>query len=378
MSENEDKQILLKEICQQMEFYLSDSNLSKDRYIMNCLDKSDYSISFKNLKQFNKLMNMCNGSFELVAEAVRQSDQLHLCEPENNYKDNIEKYKVKRNTPFVPISKNKMDKRTIYIECTDSYQNSELLTHSAISQYFLQFGNVAYVSIPKFQTSKDPKGFAFVEFSSKSSAFEACKKLKSNCVRCIFANNGCKQLIAIRKRAKYLGMSLYSNAAKLQLADSNLIGFVEPYTAISKSEWQKLRTEFFKNQRNELDQLRRIIEVADNLDPLKEMLFQFKLWNKSAKDVQPDKRKSEIVDKLKSLTGHENIIDLECSYSFCVKIVNVNRSEELSRLISELNGYEIGNQIETSKEINDERCSRSESYKNKKIMFSDSDEDLEL
>lgn len=38
---------------------------------------------------------------------------------------------------------------------------------------FGKCGNVVYVSIPRYKTSGDPKGFAFVEFETKEQAEKA-------------------------------------------------------------------------------------------------------------------------------------------------------------------------------------------------------------
>lgn len=42
-------------------------------------------------------------------------------------------------------------------------------THETVRQQFKQFGNVAYVSLPKYRTSGRIKEFGFVEFEEKSS-----------------------------------------------------------------------------------------------------------------------------------------------------------------------------------------------------------------
>lgn len=46
---------------------------------------------------------------------------------------------------------------------------SPTATHDTVRQQFKQFGNVAYVSLPKFRTSGRIKEFGFVEFEDKSS-----------------------------------------------------------------------------------------------------------------------------------------------------------------------------------------------------------------
>lgn len=46
-------------------------------------------------------------------------------------------------------------------------------THETVRNQFKQFGNVTYVSLPKYRTSGRIKEFAFVEFEQKSSV-ERC------------------------------------------------------------------------------------------------------------------------------------------------------------------------------------------------------------
>lgn len=47
------------------------------------------------------------------------------------------------------------------------------VNHSWIERVFGKCGNVVYISIPRYKTSKDPKGFAFVEFETKEQAEKA-------------------------------------------------------------------------------------------------------------------------------------------------------------------------------------------------------------
>jgi RNA recognition motif-containing protein len=44
-----------------------------------------------------------------------------------------------------------------------------------LKSYFEQFGKVSYISLPKFQSSNEPKGFAFVEFESEENALNVVK-----------------------------------------------------------------------------------------------------------------------------------------------------------------------------------------------------------
>lgn len=47
------------------------------------------------------------------------------------------------------------------------------VNHSWIERVFTKCGNVVYVSIPRYKSSGDPKGFAFVEFEKEEEAQKA-------------------------------------------------------------------------------------------------------------------------------------------------------------------------------------------------------------
>ena len=47
------------------------------------------------------------------------------------------------------------------------------VTHSWIERVFTKCGNVVYISIPRYRTSGDSKGFAFVEFETEEQAQKA-------------------------------------------------------------------------------------------------------------------------------------------------------------------------------------------------------------
>merc|ERR1712168_1625133 len=62
-----------------------------------------------------------------------------------------------------------VDERTVYVENIPSTSN-----HDTLKEIFSRFGKVEYVSLPKFKTTGDIKGFAFVEFADEESARRAC------------------------------------------------------------------------------------------------------------------------------------------------------------------------------------------------------------
>ena len=47
------------------------------------------------------------------------------------------------------------------------------VSHRWIEKVFTKCGNVVYVSIPRYKTSGDPKGFGFVEFETEEQAQRA-------------------------------------------------------------------------------------------------------------------------------------------------------------------------------------------------------------
>lgn len=47
------------------------------------------------------------------------------------------------------------------------------VTHSWIERVFTKCGNVVYVSIPRYKSTGDSKGFAFVEFEKEEEAQKA-------------------------------------------------------------------------------------------------------------------------------------------------------------------------------------------------------------
>ncbi|CAG4972216.1 unnamed protein product [Parnassius apollo] len=158
------KRQLYENILKQMEFYFSDANLSKDRYL-NELIKNDPYVSVTEFLKFNKIQSMTQDVNDIV-KALTHSTFLKLSE---------DKLKVKRKTPMVPYD---ADARTVYVESIPVKATQEWL-----ERVFSDYGRVAYISLPKFKNSQQIKGFGFIEFEKPQEA--------QKCINA-FTKMGCK------------------------------------------------------------------------------------------------------------------------------------------------------------------------------------------
>lgn len=146
-------------IRNQMEFYFSDANISKDRFMQTVI-KDGPEILLDVFMNFNKLRALTENPKE-IAKALKFSTILKLSEDET---------KVSRITPFRPKSQEEVDLCTLYVENLPPHATIEWIT-----SIFSEYGDVAYVSLPKFKDASRIKGFAFVEFSDPESASKAAQ-----------------------------------------------------------------------------------------------------------------------------------------------------------------------------------------------------------
>uniref|UniRef100_T1INR9 Uncharacterized protein n=1 Tax=Strigamia maritima TaxID=126957 RepID=T1INR9_STRMM len=153
------KKRLYNTIREQMEFYFSDSNLAKDRYLSHVLKSSpDEFVDIDVFLKFNKIRRLTLKKNEIIS-AVSSSEMLQV---------NDEKSKIRRITP-VAVREN-IDECTVFVENFLSTTDTDWL-----KSHFSSFGEVTYVSLPKFKSTGQIKGFAFVEFSTPDAAKRACE-----------------------------------------------------------------------------------------------------------------------------------------------------------------------------------------------------------
>ncbi|KAL7300615.1 hypothetical protein TKK_0006605 [Trichogramma kaykai] len=162
-------------ILKQMEFYFSDSNLSKDRYLAELIKQSP-DVDIKEFLKFNKIKALTTEPAK-IASALKKSEILKVSEDGT---------KVRRITPI--NERNNVDDCTIYVQKLPPEAD-----HDWVVKAFSEFGKVVYVSIPKFKPKKkfreqDPecmkhqkiKGFAFIEFETPEGVDKCIEKFKAN------------------------------------------------------------------------------------------------------------------------------------------------------------------------------------------------------
>ncbi|XP_013917795.1 PREDICTED: la-related protein 7 isoform X2 [Thamnophis sirtalis] len=155
---------VLSDIAKQVDFWFGDVNLHKDKFLREQIEKSrDGYVDISLLISFNKMKKLTTDR-KLIARAVKSSSVVEL---------DLEGIRIRRRQPLGD-QPNDVDSRTVYVELLPKNVN-----HSWIERVFGKCGNVVYVSIPRYKTSKDPKGFAFVEFETKEQAEKAIEFLNN-------------------------------------------------------------------------------------------------------------------------------------------------------------------------------------------------------
>uniref|UniRef100_A0AAX7U8C7 La-related protein 7 n=1 Tax=Astatotilapia calliptera TaxID=8154 RepID=A0AAX7U8C7_ASTCA len=155
---------LLSEVKKQVEFWFGDVNLSKDRFLKKLMEESDRGyVDISVLASFNRMKQLTTDT-KLIARALKNSSVVEL---------NLEGTKVRRQLPIGELP-NDVDSRTVYVELLPKD-----VTHSWIERVFTKCGNVVYVSIPRYKSSRDSKGFAFVEFEKEEQAQKAIEMLNN-------------------------------------------------------------------------------------------------------------------------------------------------------------------------------------------------------
>lgn len=151
-------------IKEQMEFYFSDSNLHKDRFLKKAIDATaDGYIELSTFLKFNRIRALTD-EVKVIADAIAYKSEL--------LQINEDRTKVKRIKPLSELKD--VDQRTVYVEYLPNSAD-----HEWVKKLFSVCGKVSYVSLPKYQTTGDLKGFGFVEFETEEGAKMACQELNN-------------------------------------------------------------------------------------------------------------------------------------------------------------------------------------------------------
>ncbi|XP_077134988.1 la-related protein 7 [Ranitomeya variabilis] len=155
---------LLADIAKQVDFWFGDVNLHKDRFLREQIEKSrDGYIDLSLLASFNKMKKLTTDP-KLIARALKNSSVVEI---------NLDSTKIRRRLPLGEKPQD-VDARTVYAELLPKN-----VTHSWIERVFGKCGTVVYISIPKYKTTGDTKGFAFIEFETPEQAAKAIELLNN-------------------------------------------------------------------------------------------------------------------------------------------------------------------------------------------------------
>lgn len=155
---------LLTDVKKQVEFWFGDVNLHKDRFLKKLIDESDNGyVDISILASFNRMKKL-TADTKLIARALKNSSVVEV---------NLEGNKVRRLHP-IGDPPNDEDSRTVYVELLPKD-----VTHNWIERVFSKCGNVVYISIPRYKSTGDSKGFAFVEFEKEEQALKAIEMLNN-------------------------------------------------------------------------------------------------------------------------------------------------------------------------------------------------------
>jgi len=155
---------LVKDIKEQMDFYFSDANLNRDKFMRDMVGQNGNNyVRLDVLLTFNQLRHM-GTDVNLLRKAILLSDQLHLS-------DDLKSVRRKANS-IKPLPSD-IDHCTVVIDHLPP--NASIQWLKAVCT---KFGTVGYISLPRYK-SDAIKGFAFVEFTKLENAVLACSVLNS-------------------------------------------------------------------------------------------------------------------------------------------------------------------------------------------------------
>jgi len=151
-----------KVLTQQLEYYFSDENLVRDRFLEKEFEKDESGqgyVSLNVLATFQRVKRLST-DLEEIRNAVRDSSLIKLSKSGD---------KVKRVNPYdYPLTEEQRERRTIYICYLPKHSTTE-----SVGGIFGICGNINRIDIPADKRTGEIKGIAFVEFQSRKQARKA-------------------------------------------------------------------------------------------------------------------------------------------------------------------------------------------------------------
>ncbi|OAF69528.1 hypothetical protein A3Q56_02726 [Intoshia linei] len=381
-------------VLNQIEFYMGDANLRRDRFMSSEIYNSvDGYVALSVFLKFNKIKSL----------DVDENFLKNALKPSNNLEVDGTRNMVKRIIPFV--SSETLDENVIYAD-----NLPKPIDMDNINKVFGEYGKIYYISLPKYHSTRDFKGFAFVEYSSKEEADLACKKLnlyKGSSPPSSFPK-GNKDFIRLQRQLSKLmdELNIVEDAiskspkvkcegemGKRRLKESNEIECkkiklkkdkIIPETlmrVIPKTKWLKMRKKYLDGQKNEYSQMKTSIEDVkmklNSREPSNETIKQLEMTpNVLVKiEIYPENTKKYIktimtklspivyIDMNKQFLNTEAIVRYSLEDE-AIKIVNEYKDSDEFKLTM-LSGEEESNYW---KKINSDRTIKKTKIKNEKIV----------
>lgn len=164
---------LEKKIIRQIEYYLGDVNMVRDKFLKNEITKDDGWISLAVLTTFKRLQSLTT-DFKTIVSALKKSLSGLLQIDESG-----EKIRRDPSRP-VPASQAELElalrNRTVFVK---GFPKTAEVTIDKLLEFFEQFGSIESVQMKKQFKSKDFSGAAFVVFPTEDKAKEFVEKSKT-------------------------------------------------------------------------------------------------------------------------------------------------------------------------------------------------------
>lgn len=151
------------EIVKQVEFYFSDANLPKDKFLWSAVQSNEEGyVPIETIAMFNRMKKF--RPLENIVAALRTLDQLVVSE-----NGELVKRKNKLNPPNEEEQREALN-RTAYVKGFPTEAKPDLDWQKELEVFFAQYGKPTQIRLRKDRVTKRLKGDAFVEFATKEEA----------------------------------------------------------------------------------------------------------------------------------------------------------------------------------------------------------------